>query len=590
MANEFDRELTHMIDPSTPELSPLETLRHSAAHIMADAVVSLWPDAKLAFGPHTEDGFYYDIDMEHRLSPEDLASVEAKMAEIIKGKHPFVREEISREAALELFEGRKETYKVEAIHSIPGDAPLTLYRSGEFVDLCRGPHVEHTGKVGAYKLTRIAGAYWRGDETRPMLQRIYGTAFPDKKKLRLYLQQIEEAKKRDHRKLGSELGLFTFDPVAPASPFFTGRGSVVYNRLQEYVRGLVLANGYEEVITPQVFDMELFRTSGHYDHYKNNMFACEIDDREFGVKPMNCPSHCILYRSTRHSYRELPIRLADFGRLHRYERAGVTHGLTRVRSFAQDDGHIFCRPDQIEAEIAHVARMILKVYETFEFSDPEVEISTRPESYLGERATWDAAEAALKSALDSVGIPYVINEGDGAFYGPKIDFQVRDALRRSWQLGTVQLDFQMPERFDLEFVDESDGRGRPVMIHRAMLGSIERFFGVLLEHTAGRFPTWLAPVQVAVLTITDAHRAWADEVTETLRAAGVRVELDPRNEKLGLKIREATLLRVPYMLVLGDREVEAREVAPRRRDGKTEAAMSLEDFKTRLLDEVRLPS
>ena len=590
MANEFDRELTHMIDPSVPELSALETLRHSAAHVMADAIVRLWPDAKLAFGPHTEDGFYYDIDMAHRLAPDDLESIETTMKEIVKGKHPFVREEVTRADALAMFESKGETFKVEAIHSIPGDAPLTLYRSGEFVDLCRGPHVEHTGKLSAFKLTRIAGAYWRGDETRPMLQRVYGTAFPDKKQLRLHLQQLEEAKKRDHRKLGRELGLFTFDPAAPASPFFTGRGSVIYNRLQEFVRSLVLSHGYEEVITPQVFDMELFKTSGHYDHYIGNMFACEIDDREFGVKPMNCPSHCLMYRSARHSYRELPIRLADFGRLHRYERAGVTHGLTRVRSFAQDDGHIFCRPDQIEAEIVDVARMIMRVYETFEFSDPEVEISTRPDKYLGELATWDAAEAALKTALDTVGIPYVINEGDGAFYGPKIDFQVRDALRRSWQLGTVQLDFQMPERFGLEFVDESDGRARPVMIHRATLGSIERFFGVLLEHTAGRLPTWLAPVQVAVLTITDAHREWADEVTAALRRAGVRVELDTRNEKLGLKIREATLLRVPYMLVLGDREVEARQVAPRRRDGKTEQAMPLDAFIERVVDEGRLPS
>jgi len=590
MANEYEQEIEHMIDPSTPELSPLETMRHSAAHVMADAITQLWPDAKLAFGPHTDDGFYYDIDMEHRLVPEDLEKIEGKMSEVVKAKQPFEREEIDRNEAIAYFEERGENYKVEAISAIPEGATLTLYRSGDFVDLCRGPHVEHTGQIKAFKLMRIAGAYWRGDESRPMLQRVYGTAFPDKKALRLHLQAIEEAKKRDHRKVGKELGLFYFDQLAPASPFFTGRGSVVYNRLQDYVRSLYRQHGYQEVITPQIFDMELFRTSGHYEHYKENMFSCEIDDREFGVKPMNCPSHCLLFRSVRHSYKELPIRLADFGRLHRYERAGVTHGLTRVRSFAQDDAHIFCRADQIEDEIADVASMIMKVYETFGFTDPEIEISTRPASYLGELETWNQAEAALRAALDRSGYRYEINEGDGAFYGPKIDFVVRDALRRPWQLGTVQLDFQLPERFALDYVDEGDGRTRPVMIHRAMLGSIERFFGVLLEHTAGKLPTWLAPVQVAVLTITDAHLPWAQEVAQTLKDADLRVELDTRNEKLGLKIREATLLRVPYMLVVGDKEAQARAVAPRTRDGKTGAPESLEDFVKRLAQEAQLPS
>lgn len=590
MANEYDQEIEHMIDPSTPELSPIETMRHSAAHVMADAIQRLWPDAKLAFGPHTEDGFYYDIDMEHRLVPDDLEKIEGKMGEIIKGKHPFEREEITRDEAVKFFEERGEQYKVEAISAIPGDATLTLYRSGDFVDLCRGPHVDHTGQIKAYKLMRIAGAYWRGDETRPMLQRVYGTAFPDKKALRLHLAAIEEAKKRDHRKVGKELGLFYFDQLAPASPFFTGRGATVYNLLQQYVRGLYRQHDYQEVITPQIFDMELFKTSGHYEHYKENMFSCEIDDREFGVKPMNCPSHCLLFRSVRHSYRELPIRMADFGRLHRYERAGVTHGLTRVRSFAQDDAHIFCRADQIEDEIADVTSMIMKVYETFGFTDPEIEISTRPDSFLGERETWDDAEAALKRALDRGGHAYDINEGDGAFYGPKIDFVVRDALRRPWQLGTVQLDFQLPERFALDYVDDSDGRTRPVMIHRAMLGSIERFFGVLLEHTGGKLPTWLAPIQVAVLTITDAHVPWAQEVTAALQAAGLRVELDTRNEKLGLKIREATLLRVPYMVVIGDKEAEARAVAPRTRDGKTGSPESLESFIQRLTEEAAVPS
>ncbi|MEZ4381526.1 MAG: threonine--tRNA ligase [Nannocystaceae bacterium] len=588
--SEHEQEIRHMIDPSVPELTPLETMRHSAAHVMADAIKRLWPDAKLAFGPHTEDGYYYDIAMEHRLGPEDFEKIEAEMGKITAAKHPFVREEVSRNAAIELFEEQGERFKVEAIAAIPEDAVLTLYRSGDFVDLCRGPHVEHTGQIKAFKIMSIAGAYWRGDENGPMLQRVYGTAFPDRKALKQHLLMIEEAKKRDHRKVGKELGLFTFDPIAPASPFFTGKGATVYNLLQTYVRKLYVRYGYEEIITPQIFDMELFHTSGHYEHYKDNMFICDIDEREFGVKPMNCPGHCILYRHSRRSYRELPLRFADFGRLHRYERAGVTHGLTRVRTFCQDDAHIFCTPEQVEQEIAGVTKMILECYRTFGFDDLEIEISTRPESYLGELETWDRAEAALKAALDGQGLQYVINEGDGAFYGPKIDFQVRDALRRSWQLGTIQLDFQLPERFGLEFVDQEDGRGRPVMVHRAMLGSLERFFGVYLEHVAGKFPTWLAPVQVSILPIADRHHDWSEEVAAALRARGIRVEVDLRSEKLGQKIRGATLQRVPIMLVLGDKEVEARAVAPRTRDGKTGAQESLEAFVNRLAEEASIPA
>lgn len=578
-----------MIDPSVPELSPLETMRHSAAHVMADAIKQLWPEAKLAFGPHTEDGFYYDIDMPHRISPDDFPAIEAKMQEVIDGKHPFEREEIERDAALQLFEQANESFKVETIGAIPQDATLTLYRSGNFVDLCRGPHVEDTGKIRAFKLLRVAGAYWRGNERGPMLQRLYGTAFADKKELKKHLQMLEEAKKRDHRKLGTELGLFHFDPIAPASPFFTPRGAVVYNQLIAYVRQLYRRYDYQEVVTPQIFDMDLFHQSGHYDHYKDNMFICEIDERSFGVKPMNCPGHCVLYRQTRHSYRELPIRMADFGRLHRYERAGVTHGLTRVRTFCQDDAHVFCRVDQLEDEIEAVTKMILETYAVFGFEDVEIEISTRPESFLGEIETWDRAEQALAEALRRQNITFQINAGDGAFYGPKIDFGVRDALRRRWQLGTCQLDFQLPERFGLEYVSSDDARARPVMIHRAMLGSLERFIGVYLEHTAGKFPTWLAPVQVSILPITDNHQPWAREVAAACRAAGLRVEVDERNEKLGLKIREATLLRVPYMLVLGDKEVDARGVAPRTRDGKTGELEPLDGFVARLVEEARIP-
>lgn len=589
MASEHDQEIKHMIDPSVPELSKLETLRHSAAHVMADAIKQLWPDAKLAFGPHTEDGFYYDIQMDHRLSPDDFPAIEDKMKAIAKARHPFEREEVSRDAARALFEAAGEDFKVETIASIPEDATLTLYRSGDFVDLCRGPHVKETGAIRAFKLLRVAGAYWRGNEKGPMLQRLYGTAFADKKQLKKHLAALEEAKKRDHRKLGVELGLFHFDPIAPASPFFTERGATIYNLLQEYVRKLYRKYDYGEVITPQIFDMELFRTSGHYDHYKDNMFSSEIDNREFGVKPMNCPGHCVLYRQTRKSYRELPIRMADFGRLHRYERAGVTHGLTRVRTFCQDDAHVFCRLDQLEQEIESVTSMILETYEAFGFEDVEIEISTRPDSYLGELETWDRAEKALADVLTRQGINYTINEGDGAFYGPKIDFGVRDALRRPWQLGTCQLDFQLPERFKLEYVSADDARARPVMIHRAMLGSLERFFGVYLEHTAGKFPTWLAPVQIAILPITDAHAEWAGKVEAACKAAGLRVTTDDRSEKLGLKIREATLLRVPYMLVLGDKEVEAQGVAPRTRDGKTGALESLEDFVARIAVEGSVP-
>ncbi len=588
--SEHESEIRHMIDPSVPQLTALETMRHSAAHIMADAIKRLWADAKLAFGPHTEDGFYYDIAMEHRLVPEDFPAIEAEMAKITAAKVPFVREEIARDQAIELFEGMGETFKVEAIAAIPEGATLTLYRSGDFVDLCRGPHVEHTGWIKAFKVMSIAGAYWRGDEKGPMLQRVYGTAFANRKGLKTHLLMLAEAKKRDHRKLGRELGLFMFDPISPASPFFTGKGTTVYNLLQTYVRGLYVRYGYEEIITPQIFDMELFHTSGHYEHYKDNMFICEIDERSFGVKPMNCPAHCILYRHTRRSYRELPLRLADFGRLHRYERAGVTHGLTRVRTFCQDDAHIFCRPDQVEEEIAGVTRMILECYRTFGFEELTIEVSTRPESFLGAIETWDAAELALKSALEGQGLDYEVNEGDGAFYGPKIDFQVRDALRRSWQLGTIQLDFQLPERFGLEFVDQSDGRGRPVMIHRAMLGSLERFFGVYLEHVAGKFPTWLAPVQVSILPISDRHHAWSEEVASALRARGIRVELDLRSEKLGLKIRGATLQRVPIMLVLGDKEVAARGVAARTRDGKTGALEGLDVFVDRIVEEASIPA
>ena len=563
----------------------LDVLRHSTAHLMAQAVQSLFPGTQVTIGPTIEDGFYYDFKREQPFSAEELEKIEERMRELTKANLKITREELSRGEAIEMFRKMGERYKVIILEEIP-DETVSLYRQGDWVDLCRGPHVPSTGALKAFKLTGIAGAYWRGNEQNEMLQRIYGTSWNSKEALKEHLRLLEEAKKRDHRKLGRELDLFSFHPIAPASPFFHPKGATVYNELVAYIRRLYIRYGYEEVITPQIFDVELWRRSGHYDHYRDNMYFTQVDEREFGVKPMNCPGHTLIYATKKRSYRDLPLRIADFGRLHRYERSGVTSGLTRVRSFSQDDAHIFCAPDQIEAEISSLIRMLREVYRTFQFGSMDVKLSTRPKDFIGDPQVWEKAEAALGQALTKEGIEYQINPGDGAFYGPKIDFVVLDALKRGWQLATMQLDFFLPERFDLVFTSAAGTEERPVMIHRALLGSIERFMGILIEHCGGAFPLWLAPVQARILTVTDDQEEYAKKVFEILQEAGWRVELDGRNEKLGYKIREAQLAKIPYAVVIGDKEVQAQTLAPRRRGGENLAPMSISDFLQRLRSEV----
>ncbi len=551
-------------------------IRHSAAHVMADAITSIWPQAKLTIGPPTDDGFYYDIDLDHHITPEDLKEVERRMRKIIGANNPFVREEISREDARRRF--AENQYKLENIDEIPEGEAITTYSHGGFTDLCEGPHVERAGAIKAVKLLNVAGAYWRGDERNPMLQRIYGTAFESEDALHQHLQMLEEAAKRDHRKLGRELELFMFDPAAPASPFFLPKGTVLYNLLIDYIRGLYQRYGYQEVMTPQIFESGLWRRSGHYENYQENMFFVEIDDREFGVKPMNCPSHALIYGSTLHSYRDLPVRLADFGRLHRYERSGVTHGLTRVRTFAQDDAHIFCRPDQVQDEVTAFIDMVHETFTILGFDDVHVMLSLRPEKRVGTDEMWDRAEAALRAAIESKGLDYEAVSGEGAFYGPKIDFFMQDALKRQWQLSTVQLDYSLPERFELEYVTEDDRRERPVLIHRALLGSLERFIAILLEHTGGALPVWLSPVQAVVIPIADRHLDYSRDIEARLRGAGLRVDVDARTERMNLKIREAQLRKVPYMLVVGDREQEAGAAAVRDRSGENRGAVALDEI------------
>ena len=564
-----------------------EVLRHSAAHLMAQAVKRLFPDTQVTIGPVIVDGFYYDFKKETPFTPEDLERIEGEMRTIIASDFPVTREELPRRQAIELFTGMGEQYKVEIIEGIPEEV-VSLYRQGEFVDLCRGPHVPSTGAHRAVKLVGVAGAYWRGDERNEMLQRIYGTAFASRQLLEEHLARIEEAKRRDHRRLGKELDLFTFDVVAPGSPFFHPKGTIIYNELIAYVRGLYQRYGYDEVITPQIMDVELWKRSGHYDNYRENMFFSHLEEREFAIKPMNCPSHCLIFAARKRSYRELPVRYADFGRLHRAERSGTLHGLTRVRSFAQDDAHIFCMPEQIGGEVAALLQMIDEVYRDFDFAERRVMLSTRPEKSIGTDAMWEQAEGALADALRGASIEYEINAGDGAFYGPKIDIVVVDALKRPWQLATIQLDFgALPERFDLSYVRSDGSEARPVMIHRAILGTIERFMGILIEHCGGAFPLWLAPVQVRVLTLTERTQAYGRTVCDQLRAAGFRAELDDRNEKLGYKVREAQLAKVPYMLIVGDKEAEAGTVAPRSRSGGSSAAVRLDAFMTQLTEEVR---
>jgi threonyl-tRNA synthetase len=563
----------------------LDVLRHSTAHLMAQAVQSLFPGTQVTIGPTIEDGFYYDFKRDHPFTSEELAKIEERMEEIAKSNLKVVREEMPKRQAIDLFRKMGEDYKVAILEDIPEET-VSLYRQGDWVDLCRGPHVPSTKVLRAFKLTGVAGAYWRGNEKNEMLQRIYGTAWATKEALKEHLRLLEEAKKRDHRKLGRELDLFSFHPIAPASPFFHPKGATVYNELIAYIRQLYVRYGYEEVITPQIFDVELWRRSGHYDHYRENMYFTRVDEREFGVKPMNCPGHTFIYSSKKRSYRDLPLRIADFGRLNRYERSGVTGGLTRVRSFSQDDAHIFCVPDQIEAEISNLIKMLREVYRTFQFGEMQVKLSTRPQDYMGNPEIWEKAEAALGQALTKEGVEYQVNPGEGAFYGPKIDFVVLDALRRGWQLATIQLDFFLPERFELVYTSPGGTEERPVMIHRALLGSVERFMGILIEHCAGAFPLWLAPIQVKIVTVTDDQKEYANKVFAELRDRGWRVELDGRNEKLGYKIREAQLAKIPYAVVIGDKEVQSQTIAPRRRGGENLAPLPLDDFVRRLQSEV----
>ena len=574
----------------------LDTIRHSTAHLMAQAIMELFPTepVQLGIGPTIENGFYYDIEMSTRLTEEHLTQIEDKMKEIIKRDLPVVRHEVSRDEALTLFAGRGQALKCELIRDIPEGEVISYYTQGDkFFDLCTGPHVEKTGHLPQFfKLMHTAGAYWRGDQTRPMLQRIYASCFTTKKQLEDHLFQMEEAKKRDHRKLGKELELFIFDPVAPASPFFMPKGALVYNGLVDFMRRIYKIYGYQEVITPQVLDVDLWHTSGHYEKYKENMYFTQIDEREFALKPMNCPCHMLMFSHHRYSYRDLPLRFADFGRLHRYEKSGVVAGLTRVRTFCQDDAHIFIQFDGIQEEIKTLMEMFFHGYGHFGFEKIRIGFSTRPEMRVGSDETWDKAEAALKAALDASGREYFINEGDGAFYGPKIDIQVADALGRYHQLGTIQLDFQLPDRFDLKFTNDKGEMERPVVIHRALLGSLERFIGVYLEHVAGVFPFWLAPEQIVIVPVkNELHLEAATTLSRKLNALGFRSRVDDRNESMGLKTRQAQTGKIPFMLVLGDKEIEAQSAAVRKYGEQKTEVMTQEALISMLtaLDAQKMP-
>ncbi len=581
--NETVVDLSTTIPTNTTTITPvtveseegLEILRHSTSHIMADAVQKLFPGTKVTIGPSIENGFYYDFDAERPFTPADLEVIEKEMQKIINSNLSFERSEISKEEAIKLFTDKGEKFKAEIVADI--DAPtVSLYKAGEFVDLCRGPHIPNTSFIKAFKLMSVAGAYWRGDEKNPMLSRIYGTAFADEKSLKAYLNRIEEAKKRDHRKLGKELGLFTFhEDVAPGMSFWLPKGMMLRTILEDFLRREHLKRGYELVQGPQILRKELWEKSGHYDHYRENMYFTEIENSIHGVKPMNCVGHLLMYNNTLHSYRELPVRMFELGVVHRHEMSGALHGLLRVRQFTQDDAHIICTPDQLEDEIIKVMRLSADLMNLFGFSY-KLFISTRPEDSIGTDEAWERSTNALIEAVKKEGKEYQINEGDGAFYGPKIDIKVTDAIGREWQLSTIQVDFNLPERFEIEYVGQDGERHRPVMVHRAILGSLERFIGVLTEHYAGAFPTWLAPVQAKVLNVTDTQLDFTKEVVSKLQAAGIRVEADTRNEKLGFKVREAQLAKIPFILVVGDKEVEEGGVNIRLRTGENLGLQSID--------------
>ncbi len=573
---------------SDSEFEPVKTgseaglalIRHTAAHIMAEAVQSLFPEAKVTIGPVIENGFYYDFEYPRGFTPEDLEKIEEKMREIAEQKKPLVRKKVSREKAIDIFSSEGENYKVEIVNGLPPDQQITIYEQGDWHDLCRGPHAPSTGYVKAFKLLSIAGAYWRGDEKNPMLQRIYGTAFWDRKELKAYLDRLEEAKKRDHRKVGRELDLFSIQEETGAGlVLWHPKGSRIRRVIEDFWRAEHERYDYELLYTPHIAKIDLWKTSGHLEFYSENMYPrMEVENTEFQIKPMNCPFHIMIYKTGIRSYRDLPLRWAEIGTVYRYERSGVLHGLMRVRGFSQDDAHIFCRPDQMEDEVLGVLDLTILFLKTFGFDDYEVYLSTRPEKFVGRVEGWDRATEALRSALDKKGLKYEVDEGGGAFYGPKIDLKIKDVLGRAWQCSTVQVDFNLPERFDMSYVGEDNARHQPIMIHRAIFGSMERFFGVLIEHYGGAFPLWLSPVQVRIATVGDEQAPYADEIYSTLRARKIRVENDKRNEKLGLKVREAQLAKVPYLLVVGKNEAESGTVAPRKLGGQNLPPMTIEEF------------
>lgn len=562
-----------------------EVFWHTSTHVMAQAIKRLYPEAKLAIGPAIENGFYYDIDLEHRLSPEDLEKIEAEMKKIVKEEFEVERYELPKDEAIDFMKKLGEDYKVELIEGLEEGSTISFYKQGEFTDLCAGPHLPNVKKVKAFKLLSVAGAYWRADQSNKMLQRVYGIAFEKKKDLDDYIQMMEEAKLRDHRKLGKELELFTLLDEGPGFPFFLPKGTVLKNKLLEYWREVHREDGYVEIETPIILNRQLWETSGHWFNYKENMYTVEIDEEDFAIKPMNCPGGMLVYQTKMRSYKDFPIRMGEIGRVHRHELSGALHGLMRVRAFTQDDAHIFMLPEQIKDEIKGVVNLIDKIYKTFGFSY-HLELSTRPEKFLGEISMWDEAESNLKAALEELGLPYMINEGDGAFYGPKIDFHLRDCIGRTWQCGTIQLDYQMPERFELSYIGKDGEKHRPVMIHRVAFGSIERFIGILIEHYAGKFPLWIAPVQVKILPISDKFMDYAKQIEKAMYDAKIRVELDDRAEKIGYKIREAQLEKVPYMIIVGEKELNEGNISVRSRDLGDLGFKNTDDFLKELSEEI----
>lgn len=568
------------------ELEGQKILWHSASHLMAYAIETLYPNTKFAIGPAIDSGFYYDMDLDHRFVEEDFQAIEKKMIELAREDLKIVRVDITRDAAIKYFKEKGQDYKVELIEDLAEDEPITLYQMGEFTDLCRGPHLESTKKIKAVKLLSIAGAYWRGDSNNKMLQRIYGIAFDKKKKLDEYIEKREEAEKRDHRKLGRELDLFSMHEEGPGFPFFHPNGMIIRNNLLSWWKNVLQERGYGEILTPVILNEDLWHRSGHWDHYKENMYFTEIDEEGYAVKPMNCPGSTLIYSTTPHSYRDLPLRYAEFGLVHRHELSGALHGLFRVRSFTQDDAHIYCLPNQIKSEVFEIIDLANLLYDTFGFKY-SVELSTRPDDYMGDLESWNEAEKALKEALEEKGMPYTINEGDGAFYGPKIDYHLEDAIGRTWQCGTIQLDFQLPQNFELTYVAEDGSKKRPVMLHRALFGSVERFMGILIEHFAGKFPLWLSPVQVEIIPVSEKFKPYAGEVFDQLKKAGIRVKIDERAEKVGYKIREAQLKKVNYMLVIGEKETASHKLSVRKRSGEEVKDVELSKFIEDLKEEIK---